>query len=72
MKKHPNTESPVIDSPLTDQPDREHGNPLKLDRTRDDIGKKIGQHDRRRISANFPRPKGSISLDSFDSRRIRR
>jgi len=27
---------------------------------------------RRRISANFPYPEGSISFDSFDFRRIRR
>ena len=41
---------PIIDCHLSDQPDREHGNPLKPDRergnplkpdrTRDDVGKK--------------------------------
>ncbi len=33
---------------------------------------KLGRCDRRRISANFPHPEGSISFDSFDFRRIRR
>ncbi len=59
-------------APLSDQPDRQHGNPLKPDRTRDDVGKKLGQCDRRRIPANSPRPKRSISFDSLDFWRIRR
>ena len=37
------------------------------DQTHDDVGKKITQYNRRRISANFPCLKGSIYLDSFDS-----
>ncbi len=41
--------------------------PDELDRIRDDVGKKLGQCDRRRISANFLRPKWSISFDwTFD------
>ena len=64
-----NAQSPIIDGRLLDRPDRRYGNPLKPDRTHDDVGKKLGQCDRRQISANFPRPYGSIS---FDFRRIRR
>ena len=47
-----NAGSRIIDGSLLDQPDREHGNPLKPDRTRDHAGKKLGQSDPRRISAN--------------------
>ena len=32
---------PIIDGPLSDQPNRELGDPLKHDRTRDDTGKKL-------------------------------
>ncbi len=46
-----NAESRIIDGHLSDQPDREHGNPLKPDRTLDDVGKKLDQCDRHRISA---------------------
>ena len=44
----------------------------KPDWTRDKVGEKLGQCDRRQISANFPYPKGSISFDYFDFQRIRR
>ena len=64
-----NADSRIIDGPLSDQPYREHGNPLQLDPTRDDVGKKLGPCDRRRILTNVP---FSISLDSFDLRRIYR
>ncbi len=37
---------------FSDQPDREHGNPLKPVRTRDDV--------------DMTWPEGSISFDSFD------
>ena len=40
-------------------------NPLKPDRSRDDK-LKLGQCDRRRISANFSYPEESISFNSFD------
>ena len=40
--------------PLSDQSNREHDNPLKLDQTCDDVGDKLCQCDRPRISANFP------------------
>ncbi len=55
-KKLKNAQSPIIDTP-SDRPDRQHGNPLKPDRTRDDEGKKLGQCDRCRITANFPHPR---------------
>lgn len=42
--------------PVSDQPDRKYVNPLKADRTCDDMGKKLGQCDRHRISANFSLP----------------
>ena len=58
-------QSPIIDGLLSDKPDREHDNSTKPDRTRDDVGKKLGQCDRR-ISAIFIRPKRSISFDFFD------
>ena len=45
----------MIGGPLSDQPDRQHGNQLKADRTRDDVCKKLGQCVRRRISTNFLR-----------------
>ncbi len=38
------------------QPDRDPDNPLKPDRTRDDVGKKLGRCDRGPISVNSPRP----------------
>ena len=57
---------------FSDQPDREHGNPLERVRTRDDVDKKLDQCDRRRVWANFLRSKQSISFDSFELRRIRR
>ena len=42
VKKYPkNAQSPTIDGLLSDRPDREHGNPLKPDRTRDDVGKNL-------------------------------
>ena len=44
-----NTHSPIIDGRLSDRPDRRHDNPLKPDRTRDDVGKTLGQIDRRGI-----------------------
>ena len=56
---------------FSDRPDREHGNPLKPVRTRDDVEKKLDRRDRL-ISTNFPYPEGSISFNSFDFRRIRR
>ena len=43
-----------MDDPFSDKPDRRHGIPLKPDRTRDDLGQKLGQCDRRQISVNFP------------------
>ena len=61
-----NARSPIIDGPLSERPDCGHDNPLKPNRTRVDASKKLGQWHRRRISANFPYPKGSISFDSFD------
>ena len=57
-KNNQNAQSPTIDGPLSDQPDRDLGKLPKPDRTRDDAGKKLGQCDRRRISANFPAHKG--------------
>ena len=33
--------SPIIDGRFSDQPDREHGNPLKPVRTRDDVDKNL-------------------------------
>ena len=62
-KKHPkDAESPIIDGPLSDHSDRQHGIPLKPDRTRVDISKKLGQCDFRQLSAK----KESISSDSFN------
>ncbi len=49
-----NAESPIIDGPLSEQPDREHGNPIKPNRNRDVEGIKLGKYNRRQISANFP------------------
>lgn len=65
-----NAESQIIDSPLSNQPDREHDNPLKPDWTCDDVGKKNLVH---AIVAEFqqhPFPKWSISIVAFDFRRI--
>ena len=57
MKKYPkDARSPIIDGRFPDRPDREHGNPLKPVRTRNDVDKKLKQCDRRWISENFPRP----------------
>ena len=67
-----NAESWITDGRFSDQPDREHDNPLKPVRIHDDVDKKLDQCDRRRISANFSYPEGSISFDSFDFWRIRR
>lgn len=36
-----NVESPIIDGSLSDQSASQHGNPLKPDRTRDDVGKNL-------------------------------
>ena len=58
-----------MEGPFSNRPDREHGNPLKPVRARDDVDKTLDQCDRRRISTI---PEGSISFDSFDFRRIRR
>lgn len=47
MKKYrKNVESRIINGSLSDRPDREHGNPLKPDRTHDDAGIQLGQYDR--------------------------
>ena len=49
-KKYPkNAELRIMEGCFSDQPDREHGNPLKPVRTRDDVDKKLGQWDRRRF-----------------------
>ena len=66
-----NKESRSINAPLSDRPDRQHDNPPKPNRTRDDVGKKLGHCDRRRISANYPFPNELTSYDTFDFRRIR-
>ena len=55
-----NSQSPTIDGPFSDKPDRRHDNPLKPDRTRDDVGKNLANA----IVAGFRRR--SISFDSFD------
>ena len=55
MQKLRNRRPPTATS---DKPDREHGNLPKPNRTRDDIGKTLGQCDRRRISENFPLLRG--------------
>ena len=52
------TESRIIDvPPPSDQSDREHGNPLKPDRTRDDVSKKINTIDAR-FQRIFPTQSG--------------
>ena len=71
-KNPKNAETRIIDDSLSDQPDREHGNQLRPDRTSGDVGKQLQKCDRRRISANFTRSKGSISYCSFEFRWIRR
>ncbi len=53
----------TIDGALSKQPDPEQGNPPKPDWTREDVGKKLGKCDRRRISANFLHTERSISFD---------
>ena len=65
-----NVKSWIIDGPLSDQSDREHDNPLKPDRTSTDVGKKLGQSDRRRILTKFPHPKEVDFLRILWFRRI--
>ena len=71
LKKYKkNAQSPIIDGRLTDRPDHWHGNPIKPDQTRDDVGENLANA----IVAGFrripPYPKESISFDSFDFQRI--
>ena len=72
-KKYPtNAESWIMEGRFLDQPDREHGNPLKPVRARDDVGGKTWPMRSSPDFGEFPLPWGSISFDSFDFRQIRR
>ena len=62
-----------MEARLSDQPDREHDNPLKPVRTRDDVGKNLANGIVARFRRLCPtRVGGAISFDSFDFRQIRR